>query len=356
MANCRKCGKFMAKSEDAKCERCKSLYHRTCVGMSPTGMVSSSWHCPDCKKYIRDSASETSERVRDPVQVQSTCHLPKNTTTGNQMTVNFISEIKKIKEEIVRDFRSEFQLLRDELLEFKSAMVLCGDRISALEDRVTALEGINNNHSQHSTSMYASNIDEIISHLKSDLNDRDQELLSNDVEISNLPECPQENPIHTAILIATKIGVQLEAQDIVSAERVGARHINAADRAPEGASAPRPRRLVVRLARRQQRDDLLHNARVRRGATSADLSLPGPAKRFFINECLTKQNRQLFRLAREAGSRCGWRYIWTKRGRILARNKPNDSVCYIRCEEDIQRIFGMSPPSSTGPTYNNKQN
>ena len=37
--------------------------------------------------------------------------------------------------------------------------------------------------------------------------------------------------------------------------------------------------------------------------TTADLDLPGPGTRFYVNERLTKVNHELFRSAREAGSR-----------------------------------------------------
>lgn len=130
----------------------------------------------------------------------------------------------------------------------------------------------------------------------------------------------------------------MEESDIVSAERVGGRHFNSTS--PAGVEERRPRPLVVRLARRNLRDQLLKNARVRRGANTADLGMPGPAKRFYINERLTKTNRQLFRKARQAASLAGWKFAWTKRGRIFVCSKPGDSVHTIRSEIDLSNVFG----------------
>ncbi|XP_075991862.1 uncharacterized protein LOC142987171 [Anticarsia gemmatalis] len=114
----------------------------------------------------------------------------------------------------------------------------------------------------------------------------------------------------------------IEDRDIVSADRIGGRRIDATSAA--GEMEIRPRTVIVRLARRSLRDDLINGARVRRGATTADLNMAGAPRRFYVNERLTKLNRLLFRRARDAGQRAGWKYVWTRHGRILARRGPGD--------------------------------
>lgn len=80
-----------------------------------------------------------------------------------------------------------------------------------------------------------------------EINDREQELFSSDLEIGNLPENKGENIIHTVELVARKLGVTLEAGDIVFAERVGPR----TDRTGGAAAGACwcGWRVVVRLAR-----------------------------------------------------------------------------------------------------------
>ncbi|KAJ0182265.1 hypothetical protein K1T71_001634 [Dendrolimus kikuchii] len=177
----------------------------------------------------------------------------------------------------------------------------------------------------------------IINQLRADLNDRDQDLLGNDLEIRNIPEEKGENPIHLIVSVAGKLGVKLESRDIVSAERIGSRFLNATN--PEGSTEPRSRALVVRMTRRDVRDELLHSARVRRNADTGDI-IAGKVQRFYINERLTRTNRQLFRLARDAGRQYGWQFVWTKRGRILARRKQGDPVVRIRVENDVINNIG----------------
>nr|XP_049701704.1 uncharacterized protein LOC126055635 [Helicoverpa armigera] len=237
-------------------------------------------------------------------------------------------ELRAVRAEI-QVFRKEMEV---EMVELKSTLNTCSTRIDGLEARVDALE-------QRATSVPANpgSIDKIVEELKRELNDRDQDLLANDIEVSNLPEVKAENPGHIIKVIGQKLGVSLDDRDIVSAERVGGRQLNVTNSA--GPTESRPRPLVVRLARRDLRDQLLASARVRRGATTADLDILAPVQRFFLNERLTKANRLLFRKARDAASANGWKFVWTKQGRILVRRAPGDRAQRIRTEEDLSHVF-----------------
>ncbi|KAJ8732558.1 hypothetical protein PYW07_015157 [Mythimna separata] len=338
MVKCGACGKFLTSTDAAKCDNCRSWYHRQCVGIKKTGTISPSWQCPECEKNIvRDNRSETPVRGRADALLEDLIDTsPTNTSSSEatqELTQDIRAELKKFKEVFIKTVRSEFLILRNDLAELRTSLQSTNDRIAGLEDRVAALEN------QKGAQPVSSDVHGLIDQLRSDINDRDQELLATDLQISNLPESIGENPIHTAILVASKIGVKVEARDIVSAERIGGRRINATQPAPV---VTRPRFLVVKLARRDLRDEMLEAARVRRGMTSADLGLPGAPARFYINERLTKTNRELFRVAREAGGRLGWQFVWCKRGRILARCKPGEPASQIRSEADIQRVFQPS--------------
>lgn len=202
-----------------------------------------------------------------------------------------------------------------------------------------------------------------VNRLQCDLNDREQELLVNEVEISGVPEANGENSVHVVTVIANKLGVKISESDVVSAVRIGARRESAAGvRVPpahpathgppvSGAAAPAvyetgPRLLVVRVLRRAQRDELLRAARVRRGADTAGLGLPGPVRRFYVNERLTRVNRELFRRAREETRRLQWKFVWTRGGAILVRRENGETAMRIRTEVDLVKVFGAGPVSA----------
>ncbi|CAG9794455.1 unnamed protein product [Diatraea saccharalis] len=161
----------------------------------------------------------------------------------------------------------------------------------------------------------------------------------NDIELTCIPEQKEESLLHIVSVVATKLGVDLSEQDIVSAARMG-RTIDAT----QSYAIPRPRPIVVRLERRATRDKLHEAAKVRRGATTEDMGFSGKPCRFFINERLTKHNRQLFKKARDMGRSLGWRYIWTKDGRVFARQRPGSDAPrrHLRTEADLDRIFGTA--------------
>lgn len=110
--------------------------------------------------------------------------------------------------------------------------------------------------------------------------------------------------------------------------------------ASEGA-APRPRPLSVRLARRSTRDALLSAARVRRRFTTEGMGLTGAARPFYINERLTKHNRQLFYKTRELAKQLQWKYVWTRDGKIYARQEHGKARYHLRTDYDFTRVFGV---------------
>ncbi|CAG9136192.1 unnamed protein product [Plutella xylostella] len=189
----------------------------------------------------------------------------------------------------------------------------------------------------------------LISQLQSDLNERDQQTLINDVEISCIPEFEGESAVHIVKVVSAKLGVKLEESDVVSASRVGARR-GAAETSDGVAARPRP--LVARLARRSLRDqlvnvehysqDTINNARVRRGASTADLGLPPHAdQRLYVNERLTKANRQIFGKARELARTHGWKFVWTREGHVKVRRDTHAPIHQIRSATDLDNIFGL---------------
>ncbi|KAM3958566.1 uncharacterized protein ACR2FA_007405 [Aphomia sociella] len=231
----------------------------------------------------------------------------------------------------MRTTRVQLEIISETLSTLSSRVLTCEGRIDRIEERVTALESRSKSHTSCSTDV---SLLATVSELRMELNDRDQEMLLNDIEISCIPEEKGERLSHIVSTLANKLGVSLADRDVVSAVRVG--------RVLSEASERRPRPVVVRLARRAVRDQLLQAARVRRGATTEGVGLPGSPRPFYINERLTKPNRQLFRRARDLGNRLKWRFVWTKDGRIFARQYHSKDAPRFRLksDEDLSRVFG----------------
>ncbi|CAH2041111.1 unnamed protein product, partial [Iphiclides podalirius] len=299
------------------------------------------WACQGCKVKTKTDPTISSKASKtlcgDMSSEESTpqSDLSENTpTSNNRMLRELMQEIRDLRSELSKT-RTEIADCRREILDFKAELHSCSARLTALEEKVSTLE----TSCEVKSPGNVEKLENTITDLKRQLNEREQESLHNDLEISGLPEEKNENILHVAGLIAVKLGIKLEDRDVVFAERVGFSR-SARNRAAEDAAAsPRPLTIVVRLARRALRDDMLRAARVRRGLTSADISMPGEPRRFFVNERLTRLNRQLFGMAREAASQTQWKYVWTRYGNIFARKDDGKVVERIKNENDIKKIF-----------------
>lgn len=206
-----------------------------------------------------------------------------------------------------------------------------------MEARIDALES----NSIKNDSCKIESLQETISQLRLEIHDRDQDMLGNDIEIASFPEVRNENLTHTLLTVAKKLGVELEERDVVNAQRIGPEPSSG-----EGSAEPRrPRPMVVRLARRASRDALLQAARTRRGVTTEGLLTSVTHRPFYVNERLTKTNRQLFQKTREAAKRSDWRYVWTRDGKIYTRKEQGRPRTRVRSEEDLARVFDVTDVS-----------
>lgn len=285
---------------------------------------------------VEDDMSPNSSR--DASQNETLCLKPTKLPTEKEMhdkvdctgiqnteMMLFLNEMRAMRLEM-----SEF---RETMAELTSTIVAQNKRLDQLESRIDALESKNTESKSDQVAL----LEQTIEQLRSEIQERDQEMLTNDIEISNLPETSNENPTHLLLTVAKKLGVDLCERDVVSAQRAGP------PRAPaQGGAAPRPRPLVARLARLAPRDELLRAARVRRGLSTEGMGMPGTPCSFYINEHLSRPNRQLFQKAREAARNNNWKYVWTREGKIFARQEQGKARHRLRLEADIAKVFGAN--------------
>lgn len=210
-----------------------------------------------------------------------------------------------------------------------------------MESRVSVLESELTEKSSKNMEI----VEETILALQRELNERDQELILNDVLLTGIPEEKAESLPHIIKLVATKLAVDMQDSDIVNIERIGPARRNLVE--PVGVSdfsadqtAQRPRVIAVRLARRSTRDALLRASRVRRVLTTTDIEMPGRQRRIYLNERLTRNNYQLFHRTREVGRKSLWRYIWTRDGKIFVKREDGTLTFRVYNDNDLKKIFG----------------
>lgn len=333
----RDCGAPLGRASDVvKCSKCGQSAHKACAGIRSAKLTPVAWLCPVCAKNTQKSETPnkgqestlegdvSSQQQLAPCiqqQLKSRESSQASAPGTSEIVVDpgtislELAEIRALRGDIAR-MRADFEC---RLVEVTGRMDLIDKRVDALETAVAEKVVAAGNRV----------LEEAVAQLQNALHDRDQELLVNDLQVTGVPEAAGDSPNHLLGVIAAKLGVPLDERDVVFAERAG----------PKRADSDRPRALTVRFARRTTRDSFLKAARVRRGATTADLGLAGEPRRFYVNERLTHHNRQIFNQAREKARLAGWRYVWTREGRVSVRRAEGQPAYRLRCEADLEKYI-----------------
>lgn len=161
----------------------------------------------------------------------------------------------------------------------------------------------------------------------------DQQARSCNVEIANLPEKRGENILAVVENICNNIKFNIKPHDINSVHRV-----------PHSDNkASRPKNIILKLRSTMLRDNFLAASRITKGITTETLGISGPPMRIYFNEHLTLRNKIIFREAREAAKKNGYRYVWPKHGAILVRANDSSPVFAVRSSEDVASKIKPQP-------------
>lgn len=353
MSKCGACTTKLNRGDTSmRCYQCQSSYHILCIGINSelhktmSSAMLKTWSCPECVSKRKKGGDNThtpvknispeavDNRILEAISVGGSlgCSTGQTPTEQHSAILKVVAaRLLQICDQlqVLSGLQPNIQSIQNELSDIKDnlskKMEDMSDQISKMESELKQIKAESKEKNNA--------LERTIDNFKQDINDRDQFYLMNDVEITGIPEQKPENILHLVSLVATKVGMNLDERDVVFAYRAGVRRGN-------GDARSRP--ICVRLARKTVRDELLKSARVRRGITTADLNLPGDAHVLYINERMTQYNRQLFRKTREAGREKNWKFIWTREGKIYARQREGMVAHRIRNEQNINSLFDLT--------------
>ncbi|KAL4719471.1 hypothetical protein ACJJTC_012088 [Scirpophaga incertulas] len=291
--NCKRCAELI--TDGVECSGCDEHFHfGPCSGLNETtyrtmgSKRKAAWRCSQCRVSVSPNTSDISTKILEEL---------KNFRAENK------SEFISVKADIqntsvgVQDLQSKWNELQT--------------RFSNLEDRVNTLE-----NSSSLTLKLRSDLDaakEVITTLQEENNTRDQYARMNNLEISGVPFVKNENLNTILHSVCNKVGISLDISTVDSIHRVR-RFVNKpGDAAVQGAAtSERPPAIIVKFTRRSCKDQLLAAVRARRGLTSADIGLDGPA------------------------SNSNYSYLWTRDCKIFLRKNDTCKVILITKESDLK--------------------
>jgi len=136
-----------------------------------------------------------------------------------------------------------------------------------------------------------------------------------------------ENTDQLIVQVANKIGVTLHPSDISISHRM----------APSTPTQPNPN-IIVKFLSRKVRDNIF-SKRIKLKVANASLQ-PGHSK-VFINESLTKKNRERFKNCSDFKKKAGYKYIWTKNGLTYLRKDDASQTIIVQNNKDLHQ-FGIA--------------
>ncbi|KAI5632798.1 hypothetical protein NE865_14485 [Phthorimaea operculella] len=351
-------------------EHCRKYYHLDplCMGgpLEAQGTDKSKWACPKCKASARRppgdySSSPVGSKSKVSFTPEETINVtirekknaptllvdnvkprtPNNTKAdtavleGSTKDVPLADAVSSLANEIFM-LRSDIFQLKSELTTTQNSLKICTARLGDITDKLT--ESDKRLKLLEERDAEVSSLKSQVQSLQEQLNQESQATLGNEVEITGIPERKEENLIHVAMLIGTKVGVRLEENDIDFAVRVGPKQSPAGSSNPQGQKGPLNRPVVLRMVRRDKRDEFLKQAKARKNVTTKDLQIGAGEQnnKVYVNERLCRAYRQLFRATRQRAEQANYKYYWTKNGCIYVRKTDNSPAIRIRSQVELE--------------------
>lgn len=275
----------MRKTLKCQVEDCPNIIHSECAGLRQ----GNDWSCSACETPI------TLEAIMK--QIKELCRI--NTTMQHSIDLSH----EKIEENcnLVKKLDAKIEH--------------CLSSVDELTARCNSLEKRNM---------------EIIS----ELNQLEQYSRSNCVDIVGIPEINGECVYTTVFRVAQILGVHLVKNEIDCCHRIG-----------RVAQPNQHRNIIVKFANRWKKEEFIAARRVRQNLRVRDLTLDIPNIKMsdldhpvYVNESLTRSNRQLLAKCREFRKTNKVQFLWIRRGQILMRMAEKSAVVVIKNEVDLNKL------------------
>lgn len=161
-------------------------------------------------------------------------------------------------------------------------------------------------------------------------NDLEQYTRRDCLEIKGIPQQAGEDTDHIVKTLGTKMGIELNEDDISISHRLPA---------PRQALQNKEPAIIVKFVRRNTRDKFYAARKQLRGKTTRDLGFSRVAENtIYISESLTKQNRMLFNQCLDTRKKLRYKFIWTKNGKIYMRENEEMQAILISSDKDLQKL------------------
>lgn len=346
-----------------KCRLCVGKYHYECLRLTKsqfssfTPVYRSSWICPECTNVTRRNRSTESSPVRPstPCSTMETCEVahddvrslcaspsPETPVTMDKISClldqklnialsNFMTQFRAaladdIKASIRTEVLSQFQTIKEEFS--TTTDFICAEQQMLKEqihDKEKSIKKLESENNRLQTELHQ---------LSSRLSSVEKISRSCNVEVQAVPEANNENTINLFKKICDIVNLSISESNVLACRRV----------AKMNTSSSRPRNVLVSLASPRLRDEVLsavhryNKSHPTDTISTSHLGLAGEARRIYVTEHLSPEQKALHAAARIAAKEMKFKYVWVKFGRIYVRKDDMSKAILIKSEDTLNKL------------------
>jgi hypothetical protein len=157
------------------------------------------------------------------------------------------------------------------------------------------------------------------------VDDLEQYSRNNNVEITGIPETPQEDVMAVVRAVGEKLKMEVVPDDFEAVHRVPTQ------------SQTMPKPILVRFLRRRRKEEMIAKGK-KIHLKGTDIHETFGEKPVFINEHLIPERKKLLSVCREKKNELDIKYLWTKAGTILMKKADSSKTVKILRVQDILKV------------------
>lgn len=306
--NCSACDRLCDEENDVvNCAGgCGHSFHQNCA-RPKTRSARKDWCCESCKPEKTSLASNKS-------------------TSSTSITKEFlINTIDAFKEEML----NEFKQIANENAELRNSVQFLSDAVdksnTLMADVMKELKKIQ----EENVKLRKENAElrGTVNHLEVRVRNLEQHSRKQNIEINGLPETRNEDVNLILNDVAKAIGVEMKAEKVVAAHRV------------PSFNKKRISPIIVRFSTYEERNAWIAGFKEVRPLTAdrVNSSFNSSAK-VFINEHLSPENKLLLNKAKEVAKSKGYKYVWSRDGKIFVRRESGEGYRKIELSSDLDKL------------------
>lgn len=286
------------------------------------------WRCLACRggvskaSFELESATSSQVEPSDSLAQLSMVHQKLDLLLSLKETVESLKELHP-KVDSLLSLRQTVDTMRDTIATMQESLTFFSSEYDILV-KATASQYKAIKELQSETITLRSTVLEQareIQKLKADQNDTDQASRLCNMEIHGIPFSPRENLVDLMTGLAGKLNIEsFQLADVVAAHRLPAK---------PGTVPP----LLIRFSSVPLKERWM-SFRGRAGSLSREDSHP----KIYFNDNLTESNRKLFWMARTRGKEKGFKFVWVRHGKILAKQTQSSPLLRITSTDALEQI------------------